>query len=61
VNIYFLFLQEAPVFHFGLGEHDMANIIEIFWLTGEHQVIEQRFKAGRSYQLERVSEGSVLL
>jgi hypothetical protein len=45
---------DAPSLHFGLGEHDQVNKIEIFWSTGEHQVINQSFKAGRSYLLERL-------
>ncbi len=44
---------DAPSLHFGLGKHEKVNKIEIFWSTGEHQVINQSFKAGRSYQLER--------
>ena len=45
---------DAPSLHFGLGKHDKVNKIEIFWSTGEHQIIDQTFKAGRSYQLERL-------
>ena len=45
---------DAPSLHFGLGEHNRVNKIEIFWSTGEHQVISQPFMAGRSYQLERL-------
>ena len=45
---------DAPVLHFGLGEYDRVNKIEIDWSTGEHQVIEQPFLAGRQYQLERL-------
>ena len=45
---------DAPSLHFGLGKHDQVNKIEIYWSTGEHQVINQTFKAGRSYLLERL-------
>jgi hypothetical protein len=45
---------DAPSLHFGLGKHDKVNKIEVFWSTGEHQIIDQSFKAGRSYQLERL-------
>lgn len=44
----------GPSLHFGLGKHEKVNKIEIFWSTGEHQAINQPFKAGRSYQLERL-------
>ena len=45
---------DAPSLHFGLGKHDQVNKIEIFWSTGEQVIINQPFKAGRSYQLERL-------
>ncbi|MDX2487238.1 MAG: FG-GAP-like repeat-containing protein, partial [Gammaproteobacteria bacterium] len=45
---------DAPSLHFGLGKHDKVNKIEIFWSTGEQVIINQPFKAGRSYQLERL-------
>ena len=45
---------DAPALHFGLGKHDKVNKIEIFWSTGEHQVINEPFMAGRQYQLERL-------
>jgi len=45
---------DAPSLHFGLGRHEAVNRIEIFWSTGEHQVIDQSFKAGRSYTLQRL-------
>ena len=45
---------DAPSLHFGLGKHDKVNKIEIFWSTGEHQVINETFSAGRSYQLQRL-------
>ena len=45
---------DAPSLHFGLGKHDQVNKIEIYWSTGETQVINQTFKAGRSYLLERL-------
>ena len=45
---------DAPSLHFGLGKHDQINKIEIFWSTGEQVIINQPFKAGRSYQLERL-------
>jgi len=45
---------DAPLLHFGLGTHDQVNKIEIIWSTGERQTISQPFKAGRSYQLQRL-------
>ncbi len=45
---------DAPVIHFGLGQHKQVNKIEVYWSTGEHQVVEETFKAGQRYQLERL-------
>lgn len=45
---------DAPSLHFGLGKHEKVNKIEIFWSTGEHQVINKQFKSGQQYLLERL-------
>jgi len=45
---------DSPLLHFGLGQNDKVNKIEVYWSTGEHQVLNHTFKAGHSYQLERL-------
>ena len=45
---------DALTLHFGLGDHDKVNKVEIFWSTGEHQVIDKPFLAGQKYQLKRL-------
>ena len=44
---------DAPVVHFGLGEYDVVQKIEIEWSTGETSNIKGPFKTNASYRIER--------
>ena len=44
---------DAPVVHFGLGEYDTVNKIEIAWSTGERTTINKDFLTGKKYVITR--------
>lgn len=44
---------DPPEAHFGLGEHQTINTVEIRWSTGEVDVLEGPFQAGKRYRIER--------
>jgi hypothetical protein len=44
---------DEPIAHFGLGEYDSVDRLEVRWSTGGETVIEGPFDAGRLYSLER--------
>lgn len=44
---------EPPRAHFGLGEHDRVERVEIEWLAGERDVLEGDFEAGHRYRITR--------
>ena len=39
--------------HFGLGNHESVQQVEIYWSTGEQSVIEGPFPAGKTYRITR--------
>lgn len=43
----------APVIHFGMGEHKAINRIEIIWSTGEHSEINGEFPVNAKYIISR--------
>ena len=47
---------DAPKMFFGLGDHDSVASIEVFWSTGERNLIEGPFKAGAAYTIFRQGE-----
>ncbi|MBJ22495.1 MAG: hypothetical protein CL933_24050 [Deltaproteobacteria bacterium] len=50
---------DAPFAHFGLGEFDGVEEVEIRWSTGEKSVMRGDFEAGSRYRITRAaSEGS---
>jgi hypothetical protein len=46
---------DEPLVHFGLGEYDGIDRLEIRWSTGGETVIPGPFKAGHNYSLKRSS------
>jgi len=44
---------DEPIAHFGLGEYDSVERLEIRWSTGGETVIPGPFEEGRLYSLER--------
>jgi len=44
---------DEPLVHFGLGEYDSVERLEIRWSTGGETVIPGPFKAGQMYSLRR--------
>jgi len=46
---------DAPVVHFGLGEFESVDEVEIVWSTGERSEIRGAFEAGSSYRVARGS------
>jgi len=44
---------DEPIAHFGLGEYDSVDRLEIRWSTGGETVIPGPFEAGHLYSLER--------
>ncbi len=46
---------DDPVAHFGLGEYDKINRVEIKWPTGKETVISEPLEAGYSYTILRKS------
>mgnify|MGYP001825681140 CR=1 FL=1 len=44
---------DEPVAHFGLGEHDSVEKLEVSWSTGGSTEIPGPFKAGHLYTLQR--------
>jgi hypothetical protein len=46
---------DAPIAHFGLGEHERVGRVEIQWSTGERTEIEGDFEAGARYIVRRTS------
>ena len=44
---------DAPVAHFGLGEFDAVDRIELRWSTGERSVLEGPFEARARYRIKR--------
>jgi hypothetical protein len=48
---------DAPVAHFGLGEHTSVSRIDIKWSTGETTTLDRRFEAGHRYIVQRQATG----
>lgn len=46
---------DPAVAHFGLGQHERVDMIEIEWSTGESATVSGPFLAGRAYRIERAS------
>jgi uncharacterized membrane protein YraQ (UPF0718 family) len=44
---------DAPIVHFGLGDRQTVQRVEIQWSTGERSVIEQELAAGSRYVVTR--------
>jgi hypothetical protein len=44
---------DAPVAHFGLGDHPGIDRVEILWSTGERSVLSHRLDAGARYVITR--------
>jgi len=44
---------DSPIAHFGLGQYDVVNRVEIIWSTGEKTVIDKEFLANRKYVVIR--------
>ena len=51
---------DAPLLHFGLGEHEKVSRVEIVWSTGERTVIDQELSSGNRYIISRTQKGEVL-
>jgi hypothetical protein len=45
---------DEPIAHFGLGEYDSVERLEVRWSTGGESVIQGPFDEGYLYSLERV-------
>ncbi len=45
--------HDAASAHFGLGEYDNIQRIEVHWSTGEIDVVEGKFSAGSRYRITR--------
>jgi uncharacterized membrane protein YraQ (UPF0718 family) len=50
---------DAPIAHFGLGEVENVDRVEILWSTGERTEMEGRFSAGGRYIVTREDGGAV--
>jgi uncharacterized membrane protein YraQ (UPF0718 family) len=50
---------DAPVAHFGLGDHDTVGRVEIRWSTGETTTIDRPLAAGFHYVIRRPRSGAV--
>ncbi|MEM7601778.1 MAG: CRTAC1 family protein, partial [Verrucomicrobiota bacterium] len=48
--------HDAPLVHFGLGDHEQIDRIEIHWPSGDSSTIEYTFRAGADYTIRRTSE-----
>jgi uncharacterized membrane protein YraQ (UPF0718 family) len=46
---------DAPIAHFGLGNHETIGKVEIHWSTGEKTILDHSFPANREYRIERNS------
>ena len=44
---------DEPIAHFGLGDHEWIERIEIHWSTGEKTKLNQRFQTGYRYKIVR--------
>jgi hypothetical protein len=44
----------APVAHFGLGEYDEVDQVDILWSTGERSQLSGEFVAGKRYVISRL-------
>lgn len=44
---------DAPVAHFGLGDYDRVNRVEVLWSTGEWSELSGEFMAGARYIITR--------
>ncbi len=44
---------DEPAVHFGLGDHDAVDRIEVVWSTGERSEIRGNFRAGAEYVISR--------
>ena len=44
---------DAPIAHFGLGDHESISRIEIDWPTGQPSVLEGDFETGKRYKIVR--------
>jgi len=44
---------DEPIAHFGLGDFNKIDKLEIHWSTGEKNIINQSFEAGKRYRLIR--------
>jgi hypothetical protein len=49
---------DAPVAHFGLGDFDAVDHLEVRWSTGESTIVRGDFAAGARYILARPRAGS---
>jgi len=47
---------DEPVAHFGLGEHESVERLEVSWSTGGNTVIPGPFEAGHIYSLQRSTQ-----
>ena len=46
---------DEPIAHFGLGEYDRVERLEISWSTGGKTVLPGPFEAGHLYSLQRAA------
>lgn len=44
---------DAPIAHFGLGDHETIGKVEIHWSTGEKTILDRPFPANREYRIGR--------
>lgn len=44
---------DSPIAHFGIGNHDKVNKVEVVWSTGDTTIVNQVFEAGYQYTLYR--------
>ena len=44
---------DAPLAHFGLGEYNSIDKIEVLWSTGERMTVDGPFETGQRYQITR--------
>jgi hypothetical protein len=45
---------DEPIAHFGLGEYDSVERLEVRWSTGSKTVFRGLFEEGHLYSLDRV-------
>lgn len=50
---------DEPIVHFGLGEYDTVDRLEIYWSTGGETVIQGPFEEGHLYSLQRLKNEDI--